>query len=251
MHSITSLFTSVCVLLVLGIATTSWGQVRSSSNYQMERDSVNVGGGLSTSSDFALESTVGEVATGLSTSSNFLLQAGFQQQPEVTLALRTTGNVVMDTAIGGVSGGTSNGSTSVNASTDGAAGYQLTIQASQAPAMQSTSSDTIADYAPAGSAADLAFVTGASDAHFGFSPFGSDIVDRYRTTGSSCGGGSASSSACWDGLSISPVTIAAQPGANAPAGATTTLYFRVGLGGSALQPPGTYVATTTVTLLSL
>lgn len=250
MQTISSLLASLCVLLVLTVATTAWGQLRSSSNYQIERDSVNVGGGLGDSASFSLESTAGEVATGRSKSNSFLLQAGFQQQPEITLSLSTAGDVVMDTAIGGVTGGTSNGSTSVTATTDGNAGYQLTIAASQAPAMQSTSSDTIADY-PIGGSADLTFSTGASDAHFGFSPFGTDIVDRYRTNGSVCGSGSASSSACWDGLSTSPTTIVSQPGANAPDGATTTLYFRVGIGGSVMQPPGTYVATTTVTLLSL
>jgi hypothetical protein len=250
MHSLSSLIASLCVVLIFGVASTAWGQLRTSSNYQIERDSVNVSGGLSDSGNFSLEATAGEVATGRSTSTNFLLQAGFQQQPEVTLSLSTTGDVVMDTPIGGVTGGTSNGSTSVHATTDGNAGYQLTIAASQAPAMVSTSSDTIADY-PIGGSADLTFSVGASEAWFGFSPFGDDIVDRYKTNGSVCGSGAASSTACWDGLSTSPSTIVSQPGANFPDGATTTLYFRVGIGGSVMQPPGTYVATTTVTLLSL
>jgi hypothetical protein len=251
MHSLSSFFTTLSVMLVFGLATTAWGQIRSSSNYQIERDSVNVGGGLGTSGSYALESSVGEVATGRSTSSSFILTAGFQQQPEVTLALTGGSNVMMDAAIGGVTGGTSNGSTTVVASTNGAAGYQLTIQASQSPAMQSTSSDTIADYVPAGASPDLNFTTSASEAHFGFSPFGPDVTDRYRVSGGVCGSGSASSTACWDGLSITPITIASQAGANAPAGASTTLYFRVGVGGSVIQSPGTYTATTTVTLISL
>lgn len=251
MHSLSSLTATLCTMLVLTLATTAWGQIRSSTNYQIERDSVNVGGGLGTSGSYSLESSVGEVVTGRGTSSSFILTAGFQQQPEVTLTLSSSGNVVMDDSIGGVAGGTSNGSTSVQASTNGAAGYQLTIQASQSPAMQSADSDTIADYVPASSEADVTFLTGAAESRFGFSPFGTDVVDRYRTNGTVCGGGSASSTACWDGVSTSPTLIASAAGANAPAGATTTLFFRVGVGGSALQPPGTYVATTTVTLFSL
>lgn len=238
------------ILLIIASAPMAWGQVRSSASFQMERDSVNIAGDFSTSSSFELTDTVGEAGTGRSTSTNFLLEAGFQQQDVVTLTLTSAGDVVMDAAIGGVTGGTSNGSTSVQASTDGPAGYQLTIQASQSPAMQS-SGNTIADYAPGGAAADTQFTTTANDAHFGFSPFGDDLVDRYRVSGSVCGSGTASTTACWDGLSTSPVTIASATGANAPAGATTTLYFRVGIGGAATQPPGTYVATTTVTLLSL
>ena len=244
------LLTTGIIGALLLSTTVAWGQVRSSTNFQIERDSVNAGGALGTSSSFILNDTVGEVASGRGTSTNFILEAGFQQQPEITLTLTGGADVVMDASIGGVSGGVSNGSTSVNASTDGAAGYQLTIVASQDPAMQS-GSDTIADYSPAGANPDVNFITGSSDAHLAFSPFGTNLASRYLTNGSSCGSGSASTTACWDGLSTTPVTIASAAGANAPAGATTTIYFKVGVGGSVIQPPGTYVATTTVTLLSL
>jgi len=227
-----------------------WAQVRSSSNYQIERDSINIGGGLSNSVNYSLETTVGETATGRGTSTNYLLDAGFQQQPEVTLTLTSAGAVTMDTAIGGVTGGLSSGSTSVVATTDGAAGYQLTIQASQSPAMQSISGATISDY-PVGGTADLAFTVGPGEAYFGFSPFGDDVVGRYRTNGSVCGSGSPSTTVCWDGLSTSPTTIASKSGANFPTGATTTLYFKVGIGSNVMQPPGVYTATTTITLVSL
>jgi hypothetical protein len=250
MHVLSPALASVAVVLVLGVASVAWGQVRTSGSYQLERDSLNTGGLLGTSTNFALQDTVGDVATGRGTSTNFLLQAGFQQQEEVTLSLTAGPNVLMDGNIGGVTGGESNGSTTVNASTNGAAGYQLTIQASAAPAMR-TATTTIADYTPAGAEADVAFTTDPGEAHFAFSPFGSDIVDRYRTNGAVCGSGSPSTTACWDGLTTSPVQIVAAAGANTPLGATTTIYFKVGLAPNVTQPAGTYVATTTVTLLSL
>ncbi len=243
----TSLVVTTTLMLANGVA----GQVRSSTNYQIERDTLNVGGGLGTSPSFQLNTSVGETAPGLATSSGFTVTGGFQQaDTEVILSLRGGAAVVMDTAIGGISGGTSRGSTSVNAQTNGAAGYQLTIEASQNPAMQSAS-DTIANYVPAGPSADTNFVTGVTDAHFAFSPFGTDVGNRWRVNGGTCGSGSASSTACWDGLSTSPITIASASGANTPTGATTTVHFAVGVGGGANQAPGTYVATTTITLLSL
>jgi len=241
---------TMLVLTLLHATPTVLSQVRSSSNFQMERDTLNTAGGFGTSTNFRLESSVGEDAAGRSTSTTFALQAGFQQQDTVTLSLSGGDAVVMDTAIGGITGGVSNGSTSVVATTDGAAGYSLTIVATTDPLLQS-GSDTIADYVPAGAPADAAFLTASGDAHLGFSPFGADTSARFLVSGSVCGSGSASSTACWDGLSTAPVTIASAAGANAPAGVTTTVFFRVGLGTSVTQAPGTYVGTTTITLQSL
>lgn len=239
-----------CLVITVLNVPAAFGQIRSSTNFQMERDSLNIGGGLGTSTLFRLNDTAGEVATGRGTSTNFTLDAGFQQQDAVTLTLSVGADVVMDGAIGAVTGGVSTGSTTVNASTDGAAGYSLTIQASQAPALRS-GSQTIADYVPAGPSADANFIYGVSDAVFAYSPSGTDVASRYLISGGVCGSGTASSTACWDGLSTSANTIATAIGANAPAGATTTLHFRVGVGTSATPAAGTYVATTTVTLLSL
>lgn len=241
---------TVAALLALHATPSVWGQVRSSSNYQIERDSINTAGGLGTSASFQLESTIGEDATGRGTSTNFTLQAGFQQQDEVTLTLSGGAAVVMDGDLGGITGGESNGSTSVVASTDGPAGYSLTIVSNSNPTLQS-GGDTIAEYVPVGAAADQNFITDVGEAHLAFSPAGPDVAARYQTNGSVCGSGSSSSTACWDGLSTTPVTITSAAGANAPAGATTTVYFKVGIGADAIQPPGTYIGTTTITLQSL
>ncbi len=227
-------------------------QVMTSSNFQIQSDSVNVGGGFSTSTSYKLESTVGEVGTGNGGSTSYALRAGYQQMQEVYMSLTGAANVTMSPTIPGVSGGTANGSTTVTVTTDSLTGYTLTIVASTSPAMK-YGLNTIADYTPAGANPDFTFTTAAADAHFGFTPEGVDIALRYQDNGvATCGGGGQDTAlACWDGLSTTPVTIATGAAANHPDGATTTINFRVGVGGSVVQPPGVYVATTTVTALPL
>ena len=87
----------------------------SSSNYKIESDSVNFGGGLSESASYRLESTAGEVATGDSSSASFRLHAGYQQMHETYIAFDDPADdVTMSPSLGGITGGTSNGATSVN-----------------------------------------------------------------------------------------------------------------------------------------
>ena len=239
----------VFVSVGLGGYTTS-AQVRSSNNYQLQSDSLNFGGGLATSSNYSQESTFGEIATGQSDSSTYSLRAGYQQMQAVYLAMTTPANVVMSNLIG-IGGGTSNGSTTVVVTTDSPAGYELSIAAENSPAMQSPT-QTITDYAPAGDP-DFVFTTDATEAHFGFSPSGPDVVDRFLDNGvDTCNTDSNNTAlACWDGLSTTPITIASAATANQPLGASTTIHFRVGLGSNVVQEAGTYVSTTTVTAIAL
>ncbi|MDC1205222.1 hypothetical protein N8083_00035 [Candidatus Pacebacteria bacterium] len=225
-------------------------QVRTSNNYQIQSDSINVGGGLSSSTNYSLESTAGEVATGPSDGTTYNLRAGYQQMQEVFLSLTGGADVNMTPSLPGVGGGISNGSTTLTAVTDSPSGYQLTIEASESPAMTS-GSNTIADYSPSGDP-DLVFTTASVDAHLGYSPFGNDVVQKFQTNGSVCNvSGSASSTACWEGLSTTAETISQSSSPNQPAGTDTTIYFKVGIGPSVVQIAGTYVATSTVTLLAL
>jgi hypothetical protein len=248
---VSALLIGLCITPVIfaGIEAVT-AQVMESSNYSIESDSVNFGGGLSTSSSYTLESTAGEIATGESDSATYSLHAGYQQMHVVYMAMTAPADVTLSPSIG-AGGGTSNGSTTVTVTTDGAAGYTLTIEASSNPAMQS-GSDTIDDYAPAGADPDFTFTTGASDAHFGYSPEGSHVADRFLDNGSTCNTGSTdTASSCWDGLSTTEETIAESASPNHPSGTATNIRFRVGIGASVSQPAGTYVATTTLTALPL
>jgi hypothetical protein len=221
-----------------------------STNYRIQSDSLNIGGGLSSSTSYTLESTEGEIATGESSSATYNLKAGYQQMQEVFISITGASAVTMSPSIPGVSGGTANGSTTVTVTTDSPSGYQLTIKASTSPAMQK-GADSIADYVPAGDP-DFAFTFGAADAYFGFTPEGVDIVQLYKDGTGTCNNGTGDTeSACWDGLSTTDAPIASSGNSNQPSGATTTVRFRVGIGGSVLQPPGDYTATTTLTALPL
>jgi hypothetical protein len=237
-------------IIILPLISISEAQVMSSPGYQLQSDSVNFGGGLSSSTNFVQESTLGEVATGPSDSSNFSLRAGYQQMQEIFISLDVSGDVVMSPDIPGLTGGTSNGSTTFTVITDNPAGYQLLISAETNPAMQG-SFDTIEDY-DAGIDPDFSFITGSEEALFGFTPEGVDITSEFIDDGATCGNaGSDTPLACWDGLDTTDRVIAEATGGNQPSGATTTVHFRVGVGSTAGVISGVYTATSTVTALPL
>jgi len=242
-----SLFLTLLILPLINIST---AQVMSSPGYQLQSDSVNFGGGLSSSTNYVQESTAGEVATGPSDSNNFSLRAGYQQMQEVFLSLAVSNDVEMSPDIPGLTGGVSNGSTTFTVITDSPAGYQLSLASENNPAMQG-SLDTIDDY-DAGVEPDFSFITASNEAHFGFTPEGVDIADEFIDDGGTCGlAGGDTPLACWDGLSTVDRVIANGQGGNQPNGATTTINFRVGIGSSAGVISGLYTATSTVTALPL
>lgn len=242
----------IFTIVIGGLYTQSAiAQVMQSASYQIESDSINVGGGLASSTTYVIEDTVGEQATGRSDSTSYRLRAGYQQMQEVYLAISAAANVTMSPDLGGVTGGNATGSTMVTVTTDNRAGYQLSINASSSPAMQD-GPNSIADYAP-GVNPEFLFTTSASESHFGFSPEGVDVTNRFKDNGTdTCNTGSSETAdRCWDGLSITPAPIALRTSANHPGGTNTTIKFQVGVGGSVNQPVGTYVATTTLTLIAL
>ncbi len=248
----TFLITTLLTTLLFVSLNFTAAEMRSSTNYQLQSDSINIGGGFSSSTSYVQESTVGEIGTGDSDSTTYSLRAGYQQMQEVFISISTTGDALLTPALAGITGGTSNGSTTVTVITDSPSGYQLTIVSENSPAMQS-GPYTIADYNE-GSDPDFSFITGATDAHLGFSPDGEDVINPFLTDGGGlCNhiGGVSSPDYCWAGLATTSQVIAEGIGANHPSGATTTLFFKVGIGSSAGVIAGDYVATSTVTALPL
>ena len=74
----------------------------------------------------------------------------------------------------------------------------------------------------------------------------------FRDDGGACGTDVDDTAlACWDGFDVTDTVIAEGAGGNQPAGATTTVNFRVGVGSSAGVTAGVYIATSTVTALPL
>jgi hypothetical protein len=227
-----------------------FAQSMQSGTYRIDFDSVNVGGGQSQSGTYLLEDTAGEVGTGYASSTTYNLHAGYQQMHEVYMTISSASDVVMSPSIGGITGGTSNGSTAVTVTTDSGTGYQLLIKASSSPALVS-GSNSFADYTPISSDPDYNFNIDPTASEFGFSPEGTDVTSRYLDdNGSFCNsGGSSNSNTCWDPLSTTNATISQNAGPNTPLGTQTVIKFRAASGASHMQPAGTYIATTTLTAL--
>ena len=237
----------VATIVFLGAQQLSLAAVATSTNYQLQSDSINFGGGLSTSTSYSQESTFGEIATGEATSTTYMLRAGYQQMQEVYISMTAPGDVTLSPSLGGLTGGTSNGSTTVTVTTDSPAGYSLSIQAQNNPAMQS-GSNTIVDHV---TLISRNFFTPVASARFGFSIFGVDTVSDFYSNGSLCGSGTNVALECWRGLQTTPYLVAQGSGANHPSGVNTTINFRVGVNAGAGVASGVYTATTTLTALPL
>lgn len=248
-HS-TFFVSAILTLVVLSSLQLGFAQVATSTNYQLQSDSINFGGGLSTSTNYQQESTFGELGTGQSSSTNYMLRAGYQQMQEVYISITAPSDVLMSPNLDGITGGTSNGSTTVIVTTDSPAGYSLSIESQNSPAMQNPAG-AIPDYVQ-GVDADYSFAVAGGAAAFGYSPSSADVVQYFRDNTSVCGVGSSDSGlACWAGLTTSPVIVSAGSGSNHPAGTATTFNFRVGVGSGAGVLAGLYTATTTLTALPL
>lgn len=241
------------LLIAVLFPVSAWAYVASSTNYRLERDSLNVGGLLATSTNYRIEDTVGEAGTGIGTSTSYNLYAGYQQfeAAATTLTISAPADVSLSPAISQDDGGTANGSAAWTVTTNNSAGYSLTIKAGSSPAL-AAGSDSFADYSPAGASPDFDFSVGDSASVFAFSPEGDHIVDNFKDDGSSCNTGATDTAdACWDGLSTTAAVIAQSGSANSPGGTETTVKFRAAAGASKSQAAGAYQATVTVTATAL
>jgi hypothetical protein len=228
-------------------------QVMDSTNYSIQFDSVNVGGGRSTSSSYGLEDTTGEVATGDSASTNYAVKAGYQQMNQSSIAIAVVSSTGL-TNVSGISGGSSQGQTTWNVITDNPAGYTMSIKASTTPALRSSAGASVADYTPVSSSTpDYTFTIATTDSEFGFSPEGVDTYQRFKDNGSVCNVGSLNTSdTCWDGLSTTVKTIAERTTSNhSIGGSTTSVKFRAEIGADKIQDSGVYSANITVTAVTL
>lgn len=227
------------------------GYVASSTNYRIQSDSVNTGGVLSTSASYRIEDTLGESGTGTSSSATYVIKAGYQQMHESYLAVSAPGNITLAPDIPSNGGGIADGSAAWTVTTDNEAGYTMNIRASTTPALAS-GANSFANYVPAGANPDFTFTTPAAATRFGFTPEGVDIVQKYKDNGVSCNvGGSDTASACWGPLLTTADTVSTRTSANHPSGVATTVRFRAESGASNVQPAGSYLATTTLTVLAL
>jgi hypothetical protein len=227
-------------------------QVMNSANYKMQFDSINFGGGASASASYGQQSTFGEVGTGNSSSANYALLAGYQQMETSYISISASSTAAL-ADVNGLTGGASLASTTFTVLTDDPAGYSLSVQAASSPAMKGPNGATIADYVPASPPTpDYQFTITSSQAAFGFSAEGHDLVSKYKNNGTTCNTGTLqTANQCWDGFTTSPKIIAQSSSDNQPNGATTTLEYQVKIGTAKVQDNGAYSATITVTALTL
>lgn len=222
-----------------------------SASYQIESDSINVGGSRGTSASYIIEDTTGEVATGYSSSTSYDLQAGYQQMQENFISISVAPDIVM-TNIAGIGASSSTGSTTWTVLTDSSAGYELSIKATSSPALQSVEGYTFNDYIAGQAEPDYLFSIPATSSEFAFTPEGVDIPQTYQDDGATCNiasGGTADR--CWSGFLTTDTIIARRTSANHPSGATTTVKVRAENGVSHIQEAGTYTATLIVTAVAL
>lgn len=223
-----------------------------STTYKIPIDSLNVGGEQSASDNYGELDTMGEIGSGDSASAIYGLNAGFLNAQQTYISITAHADVPMSPSIGGISGGTGTGSMSWTVTTDSAAGYEMNIHSDTTPSMRSASSD-FADYTPAGAAPDYNWSIATTDSEFGFTPEGTDIVQRYKNNGSStCDAGSSDTpDRCWDALTTSDTLIAQSASGNHPSGTLTTVKIQAESGVDHIQPDGNYTATIYVTAVAL
>jgi hypothetical protein len=221
-----------------------------SSSYRIQSSSLNVGGASQSSTNYRMEETIGEIASDESASASYKLKAGYQQMQEVYISISASANVSMTPELQAITGGTSNGTATINVKTDSLAGYNLKLNVSTTPALKSGSAE-FPDYTEASPPTpDYNWSIGAANSEFGFTPWGQDTVQKYRYIGTNCNqsGGTADENQCWDGFEGSTeIQIAQSSLSNHPSGTDTYVKYQGEIKSNGFQTPGNYAATVTAT----
>lgn len=242
------LIIALSIFLTGAFVAPVFGYVAESTNFRLQQDSVNFGGGWGESDNFTEEDSLGEIATGWSYSDNFSLHAGYQQMEESYISLSAPDSTTLLPSIPGLSGGSASGTAPVVVTTDNSAGYTLQLKASTAPALQSTTS-FFSNYSLASSYPDYDWSVANTTSEFGFTPEGVDVYSRYLDSAGVCNSPSGSDGPdhCWDRITMSDQTISQSAVPNHPAGTTTTVKVKAQSGSDHIQPSGTYHAAITIT----
>lgn len=169
--------------------------------------------------------------------------------------LATSTGVTMAGSLAGITGGNATGSTFVVVQTNQSTGYTMDIAFSNSPAMRGnvTGSTAIVDYGTTSEPTFGFFASTSAVFAYNVANLPSSSLDpSFKNNGSSCNaGGSYTANTCWMGPSTTPFRIISS-GVAAPAGATTTLQFRVNVPNN--PNPGvqsdTYTATATLTAVT-
>ncbi len=243
-------YTTIAALLFGGYYSlftgTGFAYVASSTNYRLQSDSINIGGGLSTSTNYKMEDTLGEAATGTSTSASYKIKAGYQQMQGSMISINSPADIVLDALT--ITQDTAVGSTTWNVITDNAAGYSLSVKASASPALtDSGSGKSFTDYTE--TTPGVKETWSVSNAYeFGFSAFGADVSGYGTDTDCAAGFNVPSATLLWEGFETSDIEMASSSSATT-SGTDSTLCVATEQE-TVFAPSGTYTATITATAVT-
>lgn len=167
------------------------------------------------------------------------------------ISMSNPADVLMnDGVIGGMSGGTSTGTTSFVVVSNNATGFTTVISASSSPALVKAASGTsFSDYSNTGDPTNDWADTASSA--FGYNVKTSDSADAaaFKYTGTTCstGGSVNDDTHCWRGFTTSPYTIIDRGSETTVSGVTETLNLQAQLAANQALESGSYVATITLT----
>jgi len=182
-----------------------------------------------------------------------VLNAGYREMLPSYISMTDPADVIMSPDIGGVSGGTGDGSATWNVKTDSPAGYQVSVRAGTSPALKS-GSDSFADYTPMTTGTpDFTWNIASTDSEFGYTVEGDNAIGKFLDNGGgTCGVGSGNvADKCWFPFSGADSSIVNASSPNHPLGSDTTVKFKAQSGSGHLQPEGIYTATIVVTAVAL
>lgn len=170
----------------------------------------------------------------------------------------TASDVTMTPSLGGITGGTSNGTTTVVVLTNDSSGYTMTVTASSSPAMVGdVSGSTIADYTPAAPGVPDYTYSVPTSAEFGYTVSASttsDLAQKFKDNGSNtCNTGSADTggaASCWYGLSTTATSTIVRSTPTSASGSTSSMIFKLTINSGTGVTEDTYKATTTLTAVT-
>ena len=168
-------------------------------------------------------------------------------------------DITMDTTITGLTGGTSDGSTTFRVATNNSSGYNVTLEFETNTDGQVLVFNDDNDIAFSNIDATPVFdllepSSSGEEALFGYSVFGENVANGLGTDGGSCGGTTGTESACFS-MHPSPSSafvIIDTSTSTRPTGEENGLAFRAvsGPDPDPTLPSGTYTATATLTALT-
>ncbi|MFH1233498.1 MAG: hypothetical protein V1649_02490 [Patescibacteria group bacterium] len=248
-----------CFLLTVNcylLSMPALAYVATSTNYRIQYDSVNVGGGeSSTSTNYQIKDTVGEIATGISTSALYKLKAGYRQMSDVYISISSPVDAAMSPAIGGITGGASTASTTWTVITDNPAGFALTLKSTSTPSMILDGTYNFSDYSPVTvNVPDYTWGSpSASAAEFGYTVEPATLADTaalFKDSGVACNTGTLNTAdRCWLNASTTDVTVINRTTNTAVSGEAEKIKFQVQSNAKYLKE-GNYAATIIATAIA-